>query len=226
MIWNNYKLLTKQQIKQKMSFFLKKNWFPVALIFLVVLGLLKRYYKNSSSFGGPKTSLITEAPSSGASSTMSVLEVSPADGLPNLSPETQLAFLKRFGEVAKQEMKKYGIPASVILSTAYVNSHGGTRAVVAQSNNFFAIPCGVDKGIGAVQHNGTCHAKFKTAWESYRTFSIHISSQDWAAKLRASHAGYEAWVKAIAKNGHSDVPDYENEARKIIHQYRLWELDQ
>ena len=209
-------------LRSKLGRFLKSNWFVLTLLVVMLLGIGKRYYKaTATQKASPMTSLNQSSPSS----TMGVFEGPSHEALPRLSAEEQLAFLKRFSGVAKQEMKKYGIPASVILSTAYVNSFGGTRPMLAKTNNYFSILCGIDKGTGAVQLNGTCYAKFGTAWESYRAFSVYASKQDWVQNLKASHGNYEDWVKAIAQRMYADNPDFEREARTIIHQYRLFELD-
>ena len=132
------------------------------------------------------------------------------------------AFLKRFAPVVVSERKKFGIPASVMLAAALVNSQGGTAASLKESHNFFAIPCG-DNWEGETMVSGdNCLRKYETAWASFRDFSIYLSSQDWTGELKKSAAkDWQTWAEKLGKVGISNT----KAMKQVIETYQLEELD-
>ncbi|MBL7808482.1 MAG: glucosaminidase domain-containing protein [Saprospiraceae bacterium] len=140
----------------------------------------------------------------------------------NSAPADAEAFLKRFASVAVSEKKKFGIPVSVILAAAYVNSECAQNEAVSEANNYFALPCSDDWEGETVTISGDCLRQYETAWASFRDFSIYLSSQEWFAKMKKT-AGkdWEKWVEklddaGIAKSG---------KMSKIIQEFDLMELD-
>ena len=60
----------------------------------------------------------------------------------NLSSEERKKwYIKTYSELAIQQMKKYKIPASIILAQGMVESASGSSNLALKSNNHFGIKC-------------------------------------------------------------------------------------
>lgn len=212
----------------------KTNWFSIALICLVLLAVARKgLHLFVGGAGSPgrkdKTEKYTEVePKPAAKSLLGLFSASDkgAGQLPEISHEEAKAFLRRFTSVAVSERKKFGTPASVLLACAYVNSYAGQRSSVAAANNYFALPGGSDWEGANTTVGGRSFRRYETPWESFRDFSIHLSSQDWFGSLRKS-AGkdWRAWAKGLHAEDISDVKNFEQELVQVIETYRLFELD-
>lgn len=131
-----------------------------------------------------------------------------ATALDAVAEQTQLEYVKRFGKVAIQEQKKYGIPASVTLGMALLQSAAGTSALSTAQNNHF----------GMVQPDGNFRS-YTSAWASFRDHSI------WASQLATDNpTDYKSWTIAIAKaSGRGE--DYARTVINMIDENKLFRLD-
>jgi flagellum-specific peptidoglycan hydrolase FlgJ len=213
----------------KIEFF-KTNWFPIVVVVLLLLAALKRNVP--WSFGAPKasrekfTELTTTAPQ--APSAMGVLDSPkpPSSAVPTIEESVAVPFLQRFGRVAVGEQKKFGVPASVLLACAYVNSFAGQRTGVAQANNYFGLPCTGNWDGNTATVEGLCLRKYATPWESFRDFSIFLSTQEWfGAAKKSAGRDWQRWAAALGEQPLTDVQDFGTELRQVIERYRLYELD-
>ena len=55
--------------------------------------------------------------------------------------EKQLEYVKRFAQVAKTEMDKFGIPASITLAQGLLESNVGESRLSTNNNNHFGVKC-------------------------------------------------------------------------------------
>lgn len=218
--------------------FFKTYWFAIALC-LIVLGALvqkKKLFFSTAPVAPAKrehlqsgTEKYTAAPATeqGASEMgFSGGKSSGTRSLPAISDETAMAFVRRFGHVAVGEHKKYGIPASVLLACAYVNSAAGQRNTAQQANNFFAMPCSPAWQGRTASLNGHCYRHYERAWDSFRDFSLYLNEQGWMQETRRSAgADWRKWVHVLSAHDLSDVSNLEAELQKVIESYRLFDLD-
>ncbi len=146
--------------------------------------------------------------------------------MPAMDDVAAMAFLKRFREVARGEQQKFGMPASVLLACAYVNSFAGQRDCALQANNFLALRCTAEWSGPVATCSGACFRKYNTAWESIRDFNLYLSKRDWYVSLKKkAKPDWRTWVKALREHHVSDVENFEGEMAKVIQQYQLFELD-
>ncbi|HLP92838.1 MAG TPA: glucosaminidase domain-containing protein [Saprospiraceae bacterium] len=208
--------------------FFKTNWFYFALGILCVCYVMRKYpqWNPFQSPDNPKKEKLSNDRST-AKKGAALLGFVPDESdrqksKHNTAPADAEAFLKRFASVAVSEKKKFGIPVSVILAAAYVNSESGQHEAVSEANNYFALPCSDDWEGETVNVSGECLRQYETAWASFRDFSIFLSSQDWFAKLKKS-AGkdWEKWVEKLDDEGISKS----GKMSKIIKEFDLMELD-
>jgi flagellum-specific peptidoglycan hydrolase FlgJ len=208
----------------------KTNWFSIALVCIVLLAIVRKGVhinigRGNAPATGEKVEKFTDNGSGQAAGTTMGL-VPDLNAHPAGMDANAGVFVKRFAQVAISEKKKFGIPASIILAAACVNSSAGQRAVCQKTNNFFALPCDASWEGATVSIDNHCYRRYETPWESFRDFSIHLSGQEWYGALRKS-AGrdWQAWVNGIRVSDISDVPNCREEMTRMIRTFQLDDLD-
>ncbi|MFN7327564.1 MAG: glucosaminidase domain-containing protein [Chitinophagales bacterium] len=206
--------------------FLSKHWFYLGLLLLGLIYFRRELLPSNKgtstssfpTFAENKTREVAELGISSGSTTMVSI-------FPEVEEQEERAFLKRFSKVVQTEQTKYGIPASVLLALAYVNSFSGQRALTRTHHNYFALQCGSGWEGKKVEIGTYCYRKYETAWESFRNASSSISATRWAQALVNRNASSEDWLGALVENGYSDVRDAQRLMSTVILRYQLEDLD-
>lgn len=214
--------------------FVKKHWFTLALLLIVLVAIVrKNILVRDSDAGTPSATESREKYTEDVSSPKATALLHLADEhgptlvrLPAVDDAVAVAFLKRFAQVAVTEQEKFGMPASVLLATAYLNSFAGQRACAVEAHNYLATRCTADWNGPVASVSGVCFRQYQTAWESIRDFGTYCSRKGWHAELRqTAPKDWKRWIKVMAAHRVSDVQDFEQEASRVIEEYRLFELD-
>lgn len=210
--------------------YFKTRWFSISLVCILLLAAVRKgvlLYSNINHKAKIEKYTEIAAKTEGKS----LFGLLPAmhggsHSLPEITEEEARSFLKRFSAVAQGEQKKFGMPASVYLAIAYVNSFSGKRPIASEARNFFALTCSSAWDGATAEVEGRCYRRYETPWESFRDFSIHLTTQDWYGPLRKS-AGRDwgAWVKDMDANAVTDVSGFREATTEVIKAYRLFELD-
>ena len=140
------------------------------------------------------------------------------------------AYIRRFKDVAIAEKEKFGIPASVKMAQAIVESGAGKSKLALKNNNHFGIKCFSRKC-----KKGHCsnfmddsHKDFfriyGSAWESFRAHSKMIVSGRYKKLLRHGD-DYRAWAKGLKELGYATSKHYEQTLVEMIEKYHLDTLD-
>lgn len=143
----------------------------------------------------------------------------------------QMAYVKRFSRVAKTEMEKYGIPASITLAQGLLESNVGASRLATRNNNHFGIKC-FSKRCG----KGHCsnftddsHKDFfriyKSAWESYRAHSKLLSAKRYGKLYKLKETDYKGWAKGLKKAGYATDPKYAEKIIALIEDLELYKHD-
>ena len=106
-------------------------------------------------------------------------------------------YIEKNKALASALSEKYGIPKSIILAIAFVETGGGTSINSKKLNNHFGI-------VG----NNTPNSKYKTfssAEESYEAFCKLVSKKKYYSSLKGNN-DFSKWVQAIASAGYSTQP--------------------
>ena len=119
-------------------------------------------------------------------------------------------YIERFGQVARAEMNKYGIPASVSMAQAILESQAGQSVSAQVDNNHFGAPMG--------------DQTYDSAWRNWREHSLLLLHR--TREQGEIGNDYRAWARAIQQIGYSDNPNYANELLSIIDRFHLEQLDE
>lgn len=149
------------------------------------------------------------------------------NGLGEISDKQKRKYIHRFSKVAVQEMKKYGIPASIVLANALLHSQAGESYISRKAgNNHFGIPCTVGWKGTSSEFRGRCFRHYDNAWMSFRDHSIYMTSERFPLHQSLSAQDYRGWAKALEVSAYSPYPKLSRKLLEIIRDYDLTLLDQ
>ena len=140
------------------------------------------------------------------------------------------AYIRRFKNVAIAEKEKYGIPASVKMAQAIVESNSGLSALSTKNNNHFGIKCfsktckkGHCSNFGDDSHKDFFR-KYDSSWESWRAHSQMIVGGRYKPLLKYGD-DYRQWAHGLKKLGYATAKHYEQTLVEMIEKYHLDTLD-
>lgn len=140
------------------------------------------------------------------------------------------AYIRRFKEVAQTEMEKFGMPASVKMAQALIESQAGTSRLATKNNNHFGIKCfskSCKKGHCSNfsdDHHKDFFRNYSSAWESWRSHSNLITNGKYK-KLLSQGKDYKAWARGLKELGYATDPHYDQRIIEYIDRYDLQVLD-
>ena len=90
-------------------------------------------------------------------------------------------YIEKYKDIAIAEMNEYGIPASITLAQAILESGNGESRLAREGNNHFGIKCHNDwTGETIIEDDdekGECFRKYKNANESFRDHSLFLTQR-------------------------------------------------
>lgn len=139
-------------------------------------------------------------------------------------------YIDQFKETAKNNMRQYGIPASITLGQGILESGAGTGPLSALANNHFGIKCHKEWTGPSVAYDddaaGECFRKYDDASQSYRDHSLFLTSRSrYASLFTLGKDDYKAWAKGLKAAGYATDPKYPEKLTGIIERYQLHQYD-
>ncbi len=150
------------------------------------------------------------------------------------------AYIEKFKDIAVQEMKRAGIPASIKLAQGMLESAMGTSELARKANNHFGIKCHNDwngkkmwRIDDDVDENGkpikSCFRVYKHARESYAAHSEFLRDPKkeyrYGFLFFLSPTDYRGWAKGLQSAGYATSPTYAKKLISLIERYELYEYD-
>ena len=144
----------------------------------------------------------------------------------NINSLTQ-AYVETYAPLAMDEMKKYGIPASITLAQGILESGNGVSELALKSNNHFGIKCHKQWTGPRVYHDddekGECFRKYKHPATSYQDHSLFLTSRSrYASLFELRKNDYKRWAYGLKKAGYATDPRY---PKKLIGYIETYDLD-
>ena len=139
-------------------------------------------------------------------------------------------YIKKYRDIAVDEMKKYHIPASITLAQGLLESGAGQSTLARKSNNHFGIKCGSDWRGKTVRHDdderNECFRAYKHPKQSYEDHSKFLVSRPrYASLFKLKITDYKGWARGLKKAGYATNPRYAEQLIGIIELYDLDKYD-
>ena len=129
-------------------------------------------------------------------------------------------FIRKYKYLSDSLSKEFGIPSSVILAVAIVESGSGTSKKSILLNNYFGI-------VG--RNNLIAQKRIKTRYKQYKSPSdsfvdfCNLQTRKKYYKLLKEEDDYRRWVLAISKAGYSERPEVWR--KRILTTIKKYKLD-
>ena len=134
------------------------------------------------------------------------------------------AYAAQYAEEAKEQMRRYGIPASVILAQAILESSNGKSQLSRECNNHFGIKAtaswlknGGEYGVYTDDKPNEKFCKYRSVGDSYEHHSQFLKqNKRYAQCFTLSPDDYKGWTKGIEKAGYATGGGYAVSLQRII----------
>ena len=140
-------------------------------------------------------------------------------------------YVKRFAKVAQVESEKYGIPASIKLAQALLESDAGDSRLARSNNNHFGIKCFSRKCAKGHCSNFTDDThkdffkKYGSAWLSFRDHSLFLQRKRYRHLKKIPVTDYEGWARGLKEAGYATDRSYSEKLTAIVRTLNLDDYD-
>jgi LysM repeat protein len=137
------------------------------------------------------------------------------------------AYIEKYKDVAMAEQQRVGIPASITLAQAIIESEAGESRLAKEGNNHFGLKCKNDWGgdtlMQAEDDNDLqCYKKYTTVKESYEDHSNHIKkNKRYTPLFSVPLTNYSGWAMGLQDAGYATEHYYGQRLTEAIENYKL-----
>lgn len=140
------------------------------------------------------------------------------------------SYVLQYKDIAKGNMKQYGIPASIILAQGILESGAGSGTLSKTANNHFGIKCHTGWTGESVRHDDDaeqeCFRKYNDPAESYRDHAEFLTGRSrYASLFKLEKGDYQGWAKGLKAAGYATDPKYPDKLISYIERYNLHQYD-
>ena len=161
-----------------------------------------------------------------------------ASNNPSAKEEAALDYIEKHKELAIIEMYRSGVPASITIAQALLESNYGKSDLAVHANNHFGIKCKSYWNGMKYYHKdddldddgnliNSCFREYESVFDSYidhSNFLMHTSYYRHLFDL--SQKDYQNWAKGLKKAGYATDPDYAEKLIRFIERFDLGKLDE
>jgi hypothetical protein len=154
--------------------------------------------------------------------------------------KAHLEYISRYKNIAIKEMHRMGVPASITLAQAILESNGGKSELAQQANNHFGIKCGLnwdgktymkmdDDKAGDSILVLSCFRKYNKAEESFYDHSEFFCDPAkhgrYSSLFLLDQTDYKNWAQGLESAGYATSKDYAEKLINLIERYMLFQYD-
>ena len=143
---------------------------------------------------------------------------------------TREEYIARYQVLAINEMNRSGIPASIKMAQACLESGNGNSELSKKSNNHFGIKCKSTWTGKSVRYDddekNECFRKYNSVEDSYIDHTDFLMNNPrYFFLFQLDATDYVGWAHGLKKAGYATARDYGHRLIKIIEEYQLYHLD-
>ena len=140
-------------------------------------------------------------------------------------------FIDTYAGLAISEMNFSGIPASITLAQAILESGWGRGKVAKGANNYFCIKCfnGWDGPTFDAKDDEpglSCFRKYQTVFQSFRDHTIFLKEgRRYQPLFKLEKTDYRGWANGLKECGYATDKSYGKKLIELIEKHGLWLFD-
>jgi flagellum-specific peptidoglycan hydrolase FlgJ len=153
------------------------------------------------------------------------------------SRAAQVDYIEKYKDVAIKEMNRGGIPASIILAQAMLESGSGSSELARKANNHFGLKC-TDEWTGATfgrkddDRNpqgslvDSCFRRYNNVAESYADYGEFMREyRRYRFLFELDRTDYKSWARGLQSAGYATSTEYSSRLIELIERFRLYQYD-
>lgn len=155
--------------------------------------------------------------------------------LDDIDDDKAKLYIELYKHIAVAEMDRTGIPASIKMAQAILESGVGESELALKANNHFGIKCGGEVWQGDTHYVWddevvkSCFRVYGSAEESFIAHSEFLMNPKKAFRygvlFELDPRDYKAWAKGLQKSGYATSKTYSKNLISIIERLELYKLD-
>lgn len=142
-------------------------------------------------------------------------------------------YIERYADYAMEQMRRYGIPASVTLAQGILESSNGQSRLALNENNHFGIKAtpewiagGGRYGLYSDDRPDEKFCSYDSVGDSYEHHSRFLKENSrYARCFSLSPDDYKGWTQGLEKAGYATGRHYADSLQRIIEQNNLQQYD-
>ena len=141
-------------------------------------------------------------------------------------------YVDRFAPIAMAEMRKFGIPASIILAQGLLESNAGESQLSRATNNHFGMKCFSKqcKRGHCANFSDDSHkdffVKYGNAWSSFRAHSEFLKkTKRYRSLFQIEPGDYRNWAIGLEKSGYATDKQYAEKLMALVQSLGLHRYD-
>jgi len=147
-----------------------------------------------------------------------------------VSSDVVVNYVAQFKNVAMDNMRTYGIPASIVLAQGILESGAGRGDLAINANNHFGIKCHQEWTGETIKHDDDaaqeCFRKYDNVSESFKDHALFLTTRGRYSNLfTLSKGDYKGWARGLRTAGYATDPKYPNKLISYIERYNLNQYD-
>lgn len=138
-------------------------------------------------------------------------------------------YISKYADAAKKQQKLYGIPASITLAQALLESAAGQSELAKNANNHFGVKCGSGWTGKTYRHTAEkgkeCFRKYDNVEQSYEDHSLFLKRPHYQSLFKLKQTDYKGWAHGLRQCGYATDPQYAHKLIRVIEDYELYRFD-
>lgn len=146
-------------------------------------------------------------------------------------------FINTYGPVAVRDSVASGVPASITMAQAILESGWGKSSLTTEANNFFGIKAhGWNGPVYNVQTSEygsggyyNIQSDFRAYGSPYESFADHSKflkdNSRYHSLFSLNKMDYKSWANGLQQAGYATAPDYGSKLINVVEQYQLQKFD-
>ena len=135
------------------------------------------------------------------------------------------AYIEQYRHIAIEQQRLHGIPASITMAQAILESAAGKSELATKANNHFGIKCTSDWPGKSYHHDddkaNECFRHYATVADSYEDHSLFLLRKRYESLFALSVGDYKGWAQGLKDCGYATDPKYPEKLIRIIELYDL-----
>ncbi|MDD4819476.1 MAG: glucosaminidase domain-containing protein [Flavobacteriales bacterium] len=143
--------------------------------------------------------------------------------------DSYLKYIEQYRSIAIRQMQKEGIPASIIMAQALLESSAGNSFLAVKANNHFGIKCTSDWNGPSIRKDddkrNECFRKYSKVEDSFTDHSAFLKRDRYASLYKIPSTDYKNWARGLKAAGYATDSQYAEKLIRLIENYSLHTLD-